>query len=78
MTSEKTLGVRAEEHYRQILDTAPDAMVIVGPEGKIVYVNKQTEKLFGYASESLIGQRLDVRGGSTLRLGHAWAVESLS
>lgn len=45
---------------RQLLDTAPDAMVVVGSNSRIVYVNRQAVTLFGYSSEELIGQSLDV------------------
>ena len=37
------------ESYRQMLDAAPDAMVIVDADGLVTYVNRQTEALFGYA-----------------------------
>ncbi|HEU4579464.1 MAG TPA: ATP-binding protein [Polyangiaceae bacterium] len=43
-----------------LLDTAPDAMVVVGPDGLIRFVNAQTERLFGYPRAELIGQHLDV------------------
>jgi PAS domain S-box-containing protein len=49
----------SEARYFQILDTAPDAMVVVGQDEKIVFVNVQTEKLFGYARAELLGQGLD-------------------
>ena len=42
--------------YSQLLDTAPDAMVVVGPDGTIRFVNVRTENLFGYARHELLGQ----------------------
>jgi PAS domain S-box-containing protein len=51
---------RIEERLRRLLDSAPDAMVIAGSEGKIVLVNSQTEKLFGYKREELLGQPVEV------------------
>ena len=51
---------RIEERLRRLLDSAPDAMVIAGPEGKIILVNSQTEKLFGYKREELLGQPVEV------------------
>lgn len=45
------------EHYSRLLDAAPDAMVIVDEAGRIELVNTQTEGLFGYAREELIGRR---------------------
>jgi PAS domain S-box-containing protein len=58
------------EHYMRLLDSAPDAMVIVGPDGQIQLVNAQTEHLFGYQREELIGQRLDLLIPERFRAGH--------
>ena len=44
---------------RQLLDAAPDAMVVVDQSGAIVLVNKQTEALFGYSREELIGRPVE-------------------
>ncbi len=46
------------EFVSQLLDAAPDAMVVVSDHGKIVFVNVQTEKLFGYARDEILGQPL--------------------
>jgi PAS domain S-box-containing protein len=42
------------------LDISPDALVIVDPAGRIVLVNGQTEAIFGYARDELIGQPLEM------------------
>jgi PAS domain S-box-containing protein len=49
-----------QRRYEKLLESAPDAMVFVNPEGKIVYVNAQLERLFGYSQEELAGRELEV------------------
>jgi PAS domain S-box-containing protein len=52
--------MQAEEPFRALLEAAPDAMVIVDDTGTIQLVNAQTESMFGYAREELLGRHVEV------------------
>jgi PAS domain S-box-containing protein len=51
---------RIESKFRDLLESVPDAIVIVNPAGHIVYVNEHTQRLFGYASDELKGKPIEV------------------
>jgi PAS domain S-box-containing protein len=50
----------AETRFRDLLEAAPDAVIIVGKDGGISLVNGQTEKLFGYSRAELLGQPIEI------------------
>ncbi len=51
---------RSQQLASRLLDTAPDAMVVIGDDAQIQLVNVQTEKLFGYTRDELVGRPLDL------------------
>jgi PAS domain S-box-containing protein len=62
---------RAERRFRELLEAAPDAIIEVDREGRIVLLNVVTEKIFGYSREELLGKSMDVLLPDELRAGHA-------
>ncbi|MCU1229418.1 MAG: signal transduction histidine kinase [Acidobacteria bacterium] len=50
----------AEARFRALLESAPDGIVVVDATGTIVIVNSQTERLFNYTREELIGHPIEM------------------
>ncbi|MFQ5799965.1 MAG: PAS domain S-box protein, partial [Bacteroidota bacterium] len=68
--SEMTGPIRPQIGFQEFLESVPDAMVIINDHGKIVFLNAQTEKLFGYSREELLGHEVEVLIPERLRSKH--------
>lgn len=51
---------RAEQKFRGLLESAPDAMVIVDQTGAIVLANSRAEEIFGWSREEMLGNRIEM------------------
>ena len=63
-------GSSSDVRFQSLLEVAPDPIVIVDMEGVIAIVNRQTELIFGYARDELIGQPVEVLVPDDLRAVH--------
>lgn len=51
---------KADQKFKALLESAPDAIIIVRCDGSIILVNSQAEKIFGYAREELLGKDIEI------------------
>ena len=65
-----TARKKVESHVKALLEAAPDAMVITDQRGKVVLVNAQAERLFGYTRDELLGQRVEALMPARFRAVH--------
>src|ERR1035437_3199430 len=61
---------RGEEHFRSVVEAAPNAMLMIDRSGAIALVNAQAERLFGYPREELLGEPVEKLVPERFRIGH--------
>ncbi|MFN8089636.1 MAG: diguanylate cyclase [Mycobacterium sp.] len=61
---------RAHPLFFDLLEAAPDAMVIIGPDGRVTLVNGQTDRMFGYPREELVGSEIEILVPERFRAKH--------
>ncbi len=60
-----------ERRFRKLLEAAPDAILEVDPQGKIVLLNEAAERTFGYTSDELLGLNVEKLVPAAMRSRHA-------
>ena len=61
---------RAEGKFQLVVESAPNAMVMIDRDGRIILVNAQTEKLFGYSRDELANQPVELLVPTRFRNAH--------
>lgn len=59
-----------DDSFRRVVEWAPSAMVMIDQDGMMVLVNAQTERMFAYSREALIGRRIEMLVPERFRQGH--------
>jgi len=67
---------KVEERYRNLVTSAPDALVFCNPSGQIVLVNAQAERVFGYSEAEMVGQPVTMLVPDKYRDRHAQFVNA--
>lgn len=61
---------QTEERFRLVVESAPNAIVMVNADGNIVLVNSQAERFFGYRREEMVGQPVEILVPDLFRANH--------
>jgi PAS domain S-box-containing protein len=61
---------KLEERFRQVVESAPSAMVMISSAGRIAMVNAQAEQLFGYPRDEMLGQLIEMLVPERYRANH--------
>ena len=61
---------QAEAQFQQVVESAPNGMLMIDQQGKMTLVNKQVEQMFGYTREELLGKSVEMLIPERFRHGH--------
>jgi diguanylate cyclase (GGDEF)-like protein/PAS domain S-box-containing protein len=67
---ERAARRQAEGMFRNVVEFAPDPMVVVNAAGEIVLANAEVERLFGYPRSDILGRPVDTLVPAARRAGH--------
>jgi PAS domain S-box-containing protein len=70
MGTDKLQVEESEAYFRVLIESAPDAMIIVDDTGEIVIVNGQAEKMFGYGRDEMLGNKIEMLLPDRIRREH--------
>ena len=70
MGTDKLKAEESEAYFRVLIESAPDAMIIVDDTGEIVIVNRQAESMFGYRRNEMIGEQIEMLLPGSVRAQH--------
>lgn len=63
--------MHAEQRFRELLEAAPDGILEIDAQGRIILMNAAAEKLTGYRRDELLGQPMEILTPEELRSRHA-------
>ena len=66
-----SFGSFGEEHFRLAVELSPSAMIVTADDGLIQFANAETERIFGYTNQQLVGQSIDMLVPTRFRHEHA-------
>src|SRR5256885_941323 len=61
---------RSERNFRGLIDAAPDPIVVIDSEGRIVKVNDEAERMFGYSRDAMLGRDVEMIVPERFRAAH--------
>ena len=64
-------GAGADQFSRLIVESAPNALIMIGRSGVIVLANAETERIFGYSRTELLGRSVEILVPERFRAAHA-------
>jgi PAS domain S-box-containing protein len=70
MGSDKLQADESEAYFRNLLESAPDAMIIVDDTGGIAIVNGQAERMFGFDRAEMLGNKIEMLLPDSARKSH--------